>query len=87
VEGQIASNEWTRSAHFGQFDTTAGTHFRAYVLSTPTELPIGELMKQPEQPREWAAITATLETVGNLYRRSALPNSTFACAQAFSFNK
>jgi hypothetical protein len=34
--------------------------YRIYVLSTKTDLPIGELTKQPENPRESPVITVTL---------------------------
>ena len=61
VQSQIASPEWTRSAHFGQGDTPSGMRFRAYVLSTSTALPIGELTKQTDSPQESPAITVTLK--------------------------
>jgi hypothetical protein len=61
VQGQIASPEWTRSAHFGQGDTLAGMRYRIYVLSTSTALPIGELTKQTDSPQESPAITVTLK--------------------------
>ena len=60
VQAQIASAEWTRAAHFGQGDTLNGMRYRIYILSTKTELPIGELTKQPENPRESAVVTVTL---------------------------
>jgi hypothetical protein len=61
VQGQIASPEWTRSAHFGQGDTPSGMRYRIYVLSTSTALPIGELTKQTDSPQESPAITVTLK--------------------------
>jgi hypothetical protein len=61
VQGQIASPEWTRSAHFGQGDTPSGMRYRVYVLSTSTALPIGELTKQTDSPQESPAITVTLK--------------------------
>jgi hypothetical protein len=61
VQAQIASPEWTRSAHFGQGDTPSGMRYRIYVLSTSTALPIGELTKQTDSPQESAAITVTLK--------------------------
>jgi hypothetical protein len=61
VQAQIASAEWTRSAHFGQGDTPSGMRYRIYVLSTSTSLPIGELTKQADSPQESPAITVTLK--------------------------
>jgi hypothetical protein len=61
VQGQIASPEWTRSAHFGQGDTPSGMRYRVYVLSTSTALPIGELTKQTDSLQESPAITVTLK--------------------------
>ena len=61
VQAQIASPEWTRTARFGEPATPSGMQFRIYVLSTPTELPIGELRTQPERPRESGAVTVTLQ--------------------------
>jgi hypothetical protein len=61
VQGQIASPEWTRSAHFGQGDTPSGMRYRIYVLSTSTALPIGELTKQTDSPQESPAVTVTLK--------------------------
>ena len=61
VQGQIASPEWTRSAHFGQGDTPSGMRYRIYVLSTSTALPVGELTKQTDSPQESPAITVTLK--------------------------
>ncbi|MBL8290794.1 MAG: hypothetical protein JNN08_03100 [Bryobacterales bacterium] len=60
VQAQIASAEWTRVAHFGQADTPSGMKYRIYILSTKTELPIGEITKQPESPRESPVVTVTL---------------------------
>jgi hypothetical protein len=60
IQAQIASPEWTRAAHFGQGDTPAGMKYRIYILSTKTDLPIGEITKQPENPRESPVITVTL---------------------------
>jgi hypothetical protein len=34
--------------------------YRVYVLSTQTDLPIGALTKQPDNPNESPAITVTL---------------------------
>lgn len=45
----------------GQGDTPSGMKYRIYILSTKTELPIGELTKQPENPRESPVITVTLK--------------------------
>jgi hypothetical protein len=61
VQGQIASPDWTRAAHFGQGDTPSGMRYRVYVLSTSTALPIGELTKQTDSPQESPAITVTLK--------------------------
>ena len=61
VQAQIASAEWTRAAHFGQGDTPNGMRHRIYILSTKTDLPIGEIAKQPENPRESSMITVTLK--------------------------
>jgi hypothetical protein len=58
-QAQVASAEWTRAAHFGQGDTQ-GMKYRIYVLSTKTELPIGKVTKQPENPRESPVVTVTL---------------------------
>ena len=60
VQAQIASSDWTRAAHFGQGDTPSGMKYRIYILSTKTELPIGEVTKQPENPRESPVVTVTL---------------------------
>ena len=51
---------WTRSAYFGQVDTPSGMQFRVYLLSTKSDLPIGELTREPENPQESAAVTVTL---------------------------
>ncbi len=61
VQAQIASPEWTRSAHFGQGDTPSGMRFRIYVLSTPRALPIGELTKKTDSPMESPVIAVTLK--------------------------
>ena len=61
VQAQIASPEWTRSAHFGQGDTPSGMRCRVYVLSSSTQLPVGELTKQTDSPQELPAITVTLK--------------------------
>jgi hypothetical protein len=60
VQAQIAPVARTRAAHFGQGDTPNGMKYRIYVLSTKTELPIGEITKQPESPRESPVVTVTL---------------------------
>jgi hypothetical protein len=60
IQAQIGSAEWTRAAHFGQGDTPNGMRYRIYILSTKTDLPIGEITKQPENPRESPVITVTL---------------------------
>jgi hypothetical protein len=61
VQAQIASADWTRSAHFGQGDTPSGMRYRVYVLSTSTQLTVGELTKQTDSPQESPAITVTLK--------------------------
>lgn len=60
VQFKVEGRRWTRVARFGQTDTTAGTRFRVYVLSTKSELPNDELKVQPEAPIESPAITVTL---------------------------
>jgi hypothetical protein len=60
IEARIASENWTRSAYFGQVDTPSGMQFRVYLLSTKSDLPIGELTREPENPQESAAVTVTL---------------------------
>ena len=48
------------AADFSQADMPSDIQFRIYILSTKTELPIGEITKQPENPRESPVITVTL---------------------------
>ncbi len=61
IQFQIASPEWRDSANFGQPNTPNGMHFRVYVLSTPTVLPIGEITKEPASPQESPAVTVVLQ--------------------------
>jgi len=61
VQAQIESQDWMLSVHFGQPNTPSGTRFRVYDLSTTSTLPIGELTKQPQDPRASPAITITLQ--------------------------
>ena len=54
-------NQWTRAAHFGQGDTPSGMRYWIYVLSPKTDLPIGEITKQRENPRGSPVVPVTLK--------------------------
>jgi hypothetical protein len=61
VEDQVSGTDATVTANFGDARTKPGMQFRVYVLSTKSELPIGELVKPPDDARKLAAITVTLQ--------------------------
>ena len=61
IQGRIGSQVWSLRAYFGDRNTPSGMRFYVYVLSTSTELPVGEFQTVPQRSSETPRITVILK--------------------------